>query len=295
MDFLNQFLNLQELLTDLVAFLPKLFVAVLFYLGFVVLYRLTRRPLDAILRRSGIEPVLISLLVDKVYRFSLTIFGLVMAASQVGINVGAALAGIGVVGVALGFAAQDLLSNIIAGFVIFWDEPFHVGEFITVQDEYGRVTNITLRSTRIQTNRNTFVVIPNRRIIDHVVLNHSAQGDTRIDVPVGIAYKENIPQARAVLLKAVADVKDVLSEPPPTVVVDSLGDSSVNLLVRVWIRDARAEQPVHFAVTEMSKLALDAAGIQIPFPHLQLFVDDVEDRVLDKIATVPGRMGGASG
>jgi small conductance mechanosensitive channel len=283
----TEFLNLEQLLTDAVAFAPRFLVAVAVLAGFWALYRTTRRPLRAVLQRSGLEPVLAALIVDKIYRIGLFLFGLVMAASQIGINVTAALAGLGVAGLAIGFAAQDLLSNVVAGFTIFMDKPFGLGDFIRVQEQYGDVTNITLRSTRIRTNRNTFVVIPNKKIIDDVVINHSKHGETRVDIPVGIAYKESIPEARRVLLEAVAGLDHVLSDPPPSIVVKELGGSSVDLLVRVWIRDASREIPVFYTVMEASKLALDAAGIQIPYPHLQLFWEDVEDRVVKKIAAVP--------
>ena len=287
MEKLTDFLNLQQILTDAVAFVPRAFVAAFVLLVFWALYRATSPPLRAVLHRSGLEPVLASLIIDKVYRIGLFLFGLVMAASQVGINVTAALAGLGVAGIAIGFAAQDLLANVVAGFTIFMDRPFRIGDFIRVQEQYGDVTNITMRSTRIRTNRNTFVVIPNKKIIDDVVINHSKHGETRVDVPVGIAYKENIPEARRVLLEAVGGLDHVMSDPGPSVVVQELGGSSVNLLVRVWISDASREVPVFYAVMETSKLALDAAGIQIPYPHLQLFWDDVQDRVVKKIAMVP--------
>jgi len=289
------FLNVEEIITNVVGFVPRVFVAVLIFFGFWLLFRLTKGSLETILRKSGFDKLLVSLLVDKIYRFMLLVFGFVMAASQVGINVGAALAGIGVVGIAVGFAAQDLLSNVIAGFVIFMDKPFKVGDFVRVQGQYGAITNITLRSTRIRTNQNTYVIIPNKHIIDEVVVNHSKHGETRVDVPVGIAYKEDIPKARKVLLDAVAAVDGVATDPEVSVVVVELGDSSVNLLVRVWIRDAKTEMPVFSDVLEASKLALDAAGIQIPFPHMQLFVDDIEDRVLSKVATVPRLIAGDHG
>jgi len=287
MTALTELLNVQELLTRLVAFLPRLFTAFIIYFGFWLLFRVTRPSMDAILRRSGLDSLLIKLLVDKIYRLMLLGFGLVMAAGQVGINVGAALAGIGVVGIAIGFAAQDLLSNVIAGFVIFWDQPFQVNDFITIQGQYGRVTDITLRSTRIRTNRNTYIVIPNKHVIDDVLVNHSKNGETRVDVPLGIAYKEDIATARQVLLDAVADIDGILKDPAASVIVEELGNSSINLQVRVWIDEAKEEQPIFFEVMEASKVALDAAGIQIPFPHLQLFVDDIEDRVLHKVASVP--------
>jgi small conductance mechanosensitive channel len=287
MDKLIGFLDVEQLVTRTVVFAPRLVAAALVLVAFWVLYRATSRPLRALLHRSGLDPVLASLVIDRIYRIGLFLFGLVTAAGQVGINVTAALAGLGVAGVAIGFAAQDLLANVIAGFTIFMDKPFRIGDFIHFQEQYGDVTNITMRSTRIRTNRNTFVIIPNKKIIDDVVINHSKHGETRVDVPVGIAYKESIPDARRVLLEAVAGLDHVLSEPAPSIVVKELGGSSVNLLVRVWISDAAREVPVFYAVMEVSKLALDAAGIQIPYPHLQLFWDDVQERVVKKIATFP--------
>lgn len=290
----SEFLNINEIVTQVVIFLPKLAMAVIVFLAFWLLFRLTRTPLKAVLGRSGLESFFVNLLVDKIYRLVVILFGFVAAASQTGINVSAALAGLGVAGLAVGFAAQDILANVIGGFTIFMDRPFNVGDFVTLNDQYGRVNNITLRSTRIRTPRNTYVVIPNKHIVDSVLINHSKHGETRVDVPVGIAYKENIPQARGVLLEAVNGIDGVLDKPEPTVVAGELGDSSVNLHVRVWIGDAATERDIEAKVVEHSKLALDAAGIEIPFPHLQLFWDDVDDRVVKKISVLAGGSAGGS-
>lgn len=290
MDWVAEYLNVQQITTMFVAFLPRMVVAVVIFLAFLVLFRVTRHPLEGLMTRAGVDPALVHLLVGNVYRITLVVLGLVMAASQVGINVGAALAGIGVIGIALGFAAQDSLANTIAGFLIFIDKPFLVGDWVTVADEYGRVSSITLRSTRIRTPQNTYVVIPNKNIIDSVLVNHSKHGETRVDVSVGIAYKEDIRRAREVMLRAVRAVENVLMEPEADVVVASLGSSGVNLLVRVWIDDAASERAVEAGVLEHCKIALDQAGIQIPFPHLQLFVDTVEERVWERLERLrPGK------
>ncbi|MDX1562143.1 MAG: mechanosensitive ion channel family protein, partial [Gammaproteobacteria bacterium] len=218
--------------------------------------------------------------------YTVIVFGLIMALDQLGVNIGAALAGVGVAGIAIGFAAQDAFANVIAGILIFWDKPFVVGDWIETEDEYGKVTNITLRTTRIRTPRNTYIVIPNRRIIDEVLENFSKHGELRVDVPVGIAYKEEIGRAREVLLEAAADVDGVLDDPAPDVVVDELGDSSVNLKVRVWIEEAKGQRAMFFRVVEAAKLALDKADIEIPFPHLQLFVDQVHEQVWKSASTL---------
>lgn len=277
-------LDVQRLLTQVVEFIPSLLAALVIVLAFWILFSVTRTPLKAILHRAGLHETLIRMLIDNVYRSAIMIFGMVMAADQIGFNVGAALAGIGVVGIAVGFAAQDTLANIISGFLIFSDKPFTVGDWVSVAGQYGQVKEITMRTTRIRTRKNTYVVIPNKKIIDEVLVNHSKHGATRVDVPIGIAYKENIPKAREVMLTAVKDLDQVLGDPAADVVVTELGGSSVNLEVRVWIDDASHEQPVYFRVMEAGKLALDAAGIEIPYPHLQLFVENVQDRVWQRAA-----------
>jgi small conductance mechanosensitive channel len=264
--------------------MPSVAGAVLILAAFWALYRTSRAWLRKILTRARFQETLIQLLVDSIYRFLLLALGAVMAAAQLGLNVGAAVAGLGIAGVAVGFAAQDSLANMISGFLIFWDKPFAVGDWVTVSGQYGRVSEITLRTTRIRTNNNTYVVIPNKNIIDEVLVNHSKHGETRIDVPVGIAYKESIPEARNAILRAVRSVPGVIESPAPEVVVAGLGSSSVDLVVRVWIDDAADERPAFYGVMEASKLALDAAGIEIPYHHVQLFVEDVRGRVWDGAA-----------
>jgi small conductance mechanosensitive channel len=284
MDQLMELLDTQQLLTMTVSFVPRLVAAIAVFAFFWLVQRLTSPPLQAMMRRARIDAALVHILIGNLYRFAVLIFGLVMAVGQIGIDVTAALAGISVAGLALGFAAQDSLANMIAGLLIFWDKPFSVGDFLTVGTQYGRVVEITMRSTRIRTQENTFVILPNKHIIDSVVVNHTKHGEVRVNVPIGIAYKERIPDARRVLLEAIRSLDGVMASPAPDVVVAELGGSSVNLLVRVWVDRPELERPVFFRALEASKLALDAAGIQIPYPHLQLFVDDVERRVFDKAA-----------
>lgn len=194
--------------------------------------------------------------------------------------------GLGVAGIAIGFAAQETVANMIAGFLVFWDRPFKIGDYITTQDRYGRVQEITMRTTRIRTMENTYVVIPNKQIIGDMLVNHSLYGEMRINVPIGIAYKEKISEARAVLLPVIRAVPGVLETPPADVVTWSLGDSSVNLQARAWIADASMERPTQFAILEACKVALDEAGIEIPFPHLQLFVENVSEPALRGLATL---------
>ncbi len=291
-------LNVQELLTNFVAgflaFLPSLLAAIIILVAAYVISRALRAVFRRALLRAKFEEVLVGLLVDNVLHYFIIILGLLMALSQLGVNVTAALAGVGVAGIAIGFAAQDSVANVISGILIFWDKPFVVGDWIETEGQYGKVTYITLRTTRIRTPQNTYIVVPNKRIIDEVLENFSKHGEVRVDAVVGIAYKEDIGKARDVLLEAVKSVDHVLDEPAPDVVVDELGGSSVNLKVRVWIESADKRRGTYFKVTEAAKLALDEAGIEIPFPHLQLFLDTVVERVWDGAKSVARAAGSAS-
>ena len=282
MDKIVNLLDFDYIVNSVITFLPDLLAALIILFVFWLGYRLSRKPLQLILQRAGFHDNLIKLLVENIYKSVILFFSIVMAGGQIGINVGAMLAGFGVAGIAIGFAAQDSLANTIAGFLIFWDKPFEVGDWITVSGQYGQASRITLRSTRIKTLNNTYVVIPNKSVIDEVLINHSKHGATRIEIPVGIAYKENIPEAKGVILERMGKIEHILKDPAPDVVVTQLGASSVDMLVRVWIGDARDEKPVFFKVMEESKMALDAAGIEIPYHHLQLFIEKVEDRVWEK-------------
>ena len=137
-----------------------------------------------------------------------------------------------------------------------------------------------MRTTRLRTRNNTWIIIPNESAINQVLVNHSTNGQTRLEVPVGYAYKEDIGMARRAILGELESVDGVMRDPAPAVVVNSLGDSSVDLLIQVvWIPDAEAEKPMFFRVLENAKVALDRADIEIPFPHLQLFVDAVDKSV----------------
>jgi small conductance mechanosensitive channel len=280
---IREFLDVRELLTQLVEFLPRFATAVVIIIVAVMFYRISRKVLVKGFEKADFQPALTGLLVENIYRYAIYVIAMIMALDQLGVNVTAALAGVGVLGLAMGFAAQDSVANVISGILIFWDKPFEVGDWIETEGEYGKVTEITLRTTRIRTPRNTYVVVPNKRVIDEVLENYSKHGELRVDAVVGIAYKEDIQEARKVLLAAVKEVEGVLDDPATDVVVDELGGSSVNLKVRVWIAEAERNRATYFRLLEASKLALDEAGIKIPFPHLQLFVDNVEKPVWDKL------------
>ncbi|MES2014246.1 MAG: mechanosensitive ion channel family protein [Patescibacteria group bacterium] len=270
MNALKESLNVEGFISALTISLPHLFSAFLVFLIFWGLYRLTKRPLMALLSWRGVQKSNAELLVNTIYRGVLFVIATVIAAGQIGINLTATVAGLGIVGIAIGFAAQDTLANIMSGVLIYVDKPFKIGQWITVGSMYGRVQKITMRTTRIRTLDNTFVVIPNQKIANEVLINHSAHGELRIVVPFGIAYRESIPHVREVLVAALAEIKGVRKDLPPTVVAAGFGDSSVNMLARVWVDNADKERATLFMVVEKIKEVLEAENIEIPFPQMEV-------------------------
>lgn len=268
LDFFAQYgLSQEEFLNSVWTYTPNIMAGFLITVFFVVFYMITSRLLRSALSRTAMQPSLVDVSVNSLYKWTIMIIGLISFFGQLGINVTAALAGVGVAGIAIGFAAKETLSNILSGFSIFIDHLYRKGDWVTIAGEYGQVKSITLRTTKIRTLDNIFVIVPNAAITNAPVTNYSEEGMVRITANVGIAYGESIDRAREVLLEAAAAIPDVRTQPAPTVVVDELADSSVNLLVRLWVDDPGTDPAFRFVLTEACKKALDEAGITIPFPQ----------------------------
>lgn len=253
--------------------ISALFVGGVFY----VLYRALGGVTHRVLRRSrGVDRGL-EAIVMKTFRVVGWGFIVLLVLSQLGINLSALIAGLGIAGLAVGFAAKDSLENFIAGLTILLDRPFKVGDWVTVGDHFGQVGNITLRSTRLETPNRETVVFPSVSMVTQPVVNHSARGVLRVDIPFGIAYKEHIEEAREAAMALLGDPDDRLAADwDHDVVVTGLNDSSVGMELRLFVGDAGNLIPVRLEYTERVRNALREADIEIPFPHLQLFIDGAE-------------------
>jgi len=192
------------------------------------------------------------------------------------VNVTALLAGLSIAGIAVGFAARDTLENFISGVTILLDRPFSIGDTIQIEGVYGTVEEITLRSTRLRTLNNEVMVMPNLHMINQKLINHAMLGVVRVEVPFGIAYKEYPQAARAVVLELTEGDDRLHPDLPPSVVVTGLNNSSVDMVLRVYVKNPRDEVSVRHGYIEKVREALREADIEIPFPHLQLFIDEAK-------------------
>lgn len=259
----------RDLLDKLIDFLPALVRALIVLLVFYGIYRGVAGVVGRLTGRAKADPAVRDI-GFKLLRYAFFGFAAIMALAQLGFDVGSMLAGLGIVGLAVGLAAQETLANLIAGLTILWDRPFRIGDNVTIAGTFGQVKQIGMRATRVMTVDRLDAVIPNKNILDEQIINHTSSPQLRLPVPVGIAYKEDTRHAREVLIAAVADHPLILDEPAPAVVVKALGNSSVDLELRVWLRDPYTEREALFEMTELAKIALDEAGIEIPFPQRTL-------------------------
>jgi small-conductance mechanosensitive channel len=233
---------------------------------------------------------------DLLNRFSgaiLYVTAVILALDVVGINVMPFIAGAGVAGIAIGFAAKDTLSNLIAGVLLIIDRPFEVGDRIEVWSapkdsaSWGDVIDIGLRATKIKTTDNIVIIIPNNEIMKRDIVNYTIlTAKIRVRVNIGIAYEADIQKAKAVIIDVARRMDWAADTPAPKVVVRNFGDSSVDLQLRVWIKEARRRMDTISFVIDQVKEAFDQAGIEIPYPKRDIQISPM-------IEPPPGASGAA--
>ncbi len=258
-------------------YLAKLIVGILVFVAFYVLWHLLALILRRVIKRVDLDETT-QIFLLRIIQYGVLTIGVVNALTAMGVDTRSVLASLGIVGVAVGFAARDAFSNLISGLLIFLDRPFVIGDLVEIGGEYGRVTQITLRSTRIVTNTGKMLAVPNADVINKVVASYTNYPHLRLDVPITIGVNEDIQQARRLLLSVVEGDADFLEEPPPEVVISQLNDYNIELVLRVWLDDERQHIPKRFALREEMYKTLFSAGVNMPYPTYELMPLKVETR-----------------
>ena len=191
---------------------------------------------------------------------------IIAVVSKLGIDTTAIAAALAAASLGVGLALQGALSNLAGGVLIIIFKPFKIGDLVEAHDEIGVVKDITIFTTQIVTPDNKRVIIPNGTLANSNIINFSSEGKLRVDLTIGVGYDEDIKETKSVLLNVLKQNDKVLKHPQPTFDVEALADSSVNFAVRPWCK-VEDYWSVYFGVTENCKLALDKAGIEIPYPH----------------------------
>lgn len=198
--------------------------------------------------------------------WSLKVLLIIVILGNLGIQTTSFAAILAAAGLAVGLALQGSLSNFAGGVLLMIFKPFKIGDLIEAQGELGEVKQIEIFTTKIVTPQNKLVIIPNGTLSNGNITNYSAEGILKVFHTIGVSYDADIKQTKEVLMKVLTSQEKVLSDPAPMVEVSGLGDSSVDFAVRPSVK-AEHYWDVYFATLEKAKEALDAAGIEIPYPH----------------------------
>lgn len=179
-----------------------------------------------------------------------------------------AMAGAGVMGIAIGFAAKDVISNMLSGVFITFDKPFRINDIIEVKGVGGKVTDMGIRNTTMESADGRVMTVPNQIIAQDIVTNLTRKMTRRVKIPISIAYEANLKKALAILNKILIKHKEILEDPEPEVIVTKFADSGIDIEVRGWVKTKNLRKPraIISEVSQEIKAEFDKAGIEIPYP-----------------------------
>jgi len=287
------FRAISKMVDGLIAVLPNIVVAVIFLCLVFVLARIASKIVERVSLKARLRRSLVDLF--RIFaKVGIWVAGLVMAAGIVfpEFGIGQIMTTAGLASVAVGFAFKDIFENFFAGILILWRFPFENGDFIEVDDMMGKVEDVEIRMTRIRKPDGELLLIPNGKIFKDPVRVITDRDTHRVEVAVGVAYGEDVGEAREVILKAVKACDRIDTATPPEVLLDGFGSSSMDFDVLFWCDPKPLEsRRARDQVVEAIKRALDEAGIEIPYPYRTLTFTDNEPSIIE---AVRGRGGRAS-
>ncbi len=231
----------------------------------MVVARVLDRLVHHATERAHLDPILGGFL-GRLLRISVLLVAVIVALDAVGVKTTSLVAVLGAAGLAIGFAVKDYLSNFAAGVILMVFRPFKAGDFIDVAGTSGIVEQVNIFHTVLRSTSNQEIVIPNSHVYATNIVNYSARPTRRIDLVIGIGYSDDIVKAKTALAAVAATDERLHKDPEPVILVDSLGESSIDLVLRVWTNTADY-WVVRSDLLEAIKARFDADGISIPFPQ----------------------------
>lgn len=218
-----------------------------------------------LMTKADVEIMLVKFVGSLVY-FTLLTFVVIAGVSRLGVQTASFIAVIGAAGLAIGLALQGSLANFASGVLIIMFRPYRVGDFVEAGGVSGGVEAVQIFSTIFKTGDNKRVIVPNSEITNGIITNYSANETRRVDLVAGVGYGDDLDRVKQVLGDVLSKDARILPDPAPTIAVHELADSSVNLVVRPWVKTADYWS-VYFDLTEQIKKRFDQEGISIPFPQ----------------------------
>jgi small conductance mechanosensitive channel len=265
MDAINEFLtnsNIVEMLTN--GAINLVIAIVIFVVGKWIAKRV-QNTLESLLRKRKVDDVLVDFL-GTIASTLIIVVAVIAAVDQMGIPATSFMAVIGAAGLAIGLALKDSLSNFASGVMLVLFRPFTKGDFVDAGGIVGTVDEIHLVSTILTTPDNKQIIVPNALMYSSAITNYSAKDTRRVDMAIGVGYDDDLKVAASVLKKICENHPKILPEPATKIFINNLGDSSVDFVVRPWVKSADYWD-VLAAVLETAKVELEAAGCNIPYPQ----------------------------
>jgi len=233
--------------------------------------KLISKGVQKLLAHKKVDNTVISFVSSLVYGL-VVLVAFIAAISHLGFNTSSLVAIVGAAGLAIGLALQGSLSNFASGILLISFKPFKSGDFVEVAGTAGVVEEVHIFSTQLRTGDNKTVIIPNGSITSGTITNYSRKPTRRIDLVIGVSYDADLAKTKEILNKITSEHALVLKDEVTTIGVSELADSSVNLVVRPWVKTGDY-WPVYFELLETIKVELDNAGIEIPFPQMSVHVN----------------------
>ena len=262
---LNWFTENQTFLID---YAIKIVVAIAIFVFGKMVARLLTKAVEKVLIHRNVDKTVASFLVSILYGILIT-FVVIAAISHLGFNTTSLVAVLGAAGLAVGLALQGSLSNFASGVLLVSFRPFKAGDFVEVAGISGTVEEVLIFSTKLKTPDNKEIIIPNGSITSGSITNYSAKDTRRVDLVIGVSYDADLATTKKILTEITANHALILQDQDTTIAVSELADSSVNFVVRPWVKTADY-WTVYFELLETIKVELDKAGIEIPFPQMSV-------------------------
>lgn len=258
-------------------FAGKFVVALAIVIGGFVISRILTGGMKKRLHKSKIDNAVVSFMAG-IIRTIIIIASILMALSHVGVQTTSFIAILGAAGLAVGLALQGSLSNFASGVLIMIYRPFKSGDYVDAGGIAGTVERIELFITILKTPDNKIVMVPNSRITGNEITNFSQEPIRRVDMLIGVSYNADLKKTKEVLMEVISSDERMLTDPAPRVAVTALNDSSVDFIVRPWVK-SEDYWPMYWDSMERIKNALDANGIGIPYPQMDVHLHHPEGEV----------------
>lgn len=244
---------------------PKILMAIIIWIVGIWLIKIVIKNVRKRLEKNNYDPSLRNFLTNLL-DWILKIILILGVLSVVGFEPTSFAAVIAAAGLAIGLALQGSLANFAGGVLIMIFKPIKIGDYIEAQGATGIVKEIEIFTTKLLSLDNKEIIIPNGALSNNNIINYSSQPQRRIDLVFGVSYDSDIKKTKDILMLQLTSNPNVLEEPAPFVALTELADSSINFVARPWVK-TEDYWPTYFAIMESTKNALDAAGIEIPYPH----------------------------